>query len=221
MSAANPGVVELEVFSDVICPWCYIGKTKLAPAVEQYRATGAQVQVRLRPFLLQPDFQGESRPMMEYLTEKFGPRAAEMAEGSRRAGAEVGLELDSAHAIVAETRPAHRLIEAAWRHGGAEAQQRVADELFRSHFTLGEDIADADVLRTVAGRAELDPSVVEASFSDPAIAAEVEAGLTEAAQLGIGAVPTFVADRAIAVQGAQPTATLLALLEKAAEVAVG
>ncbi|UQX89137.1 DsbA family oxidoreductase [Jatrophihabitans telluris] len=215
--------MKLEIFSDVACPWCYIGKTKLEPALDAYAAAHPeeQVELRYRPFLLQPDMTGPSRPELEYLTEKFGPQAAAMTDSVSRAGAEVGLDLNFDTAIAASTRPAHQLIEAAWVSGGYPAQRRAADELFASHFARGEDIADPGVLGAVADRAGLPSHVLEQALSEPAVAAAVEDSLVEAAQLGIQAVPTFVVDRRIAVQGAQPTHTLLALLEKGAEQPAG
>jgi predicted DsbA family dithiol-disulfide isomerase len=208
--------VQLEVFSDVSCPWCYIGKAKLEPALEEFRADGGRVEVRFRPFLLQPDFHGPSRPLMDYLTERFGSQADQLSGGATAAGAQVGLTMDMKRAIAADTRLAHQLVESAYRDGGFEAQQAVTDQLFRSHFSLGEDVADPAILRSAGQRAGLDPETVERALDDPALAAAVQASLVEASELGMRAVPTFVADRSLGVQGAQPTATLLALLEKAA-----
>jgi predicted DsbA family dithiol-disulfide isomerase len=211
--------VQLEIFSDVVCPWCYIGKTKMAVAVEQFRAEGGQVDIRFRPYLLNPDFHGESRPLTEYLTERFGPRAGQLAAGVTAAGAEVGLQMHMDRAVAANPRRAHQLIEAAYRTDGYQAQQAVATELFAAHFTLGEDIADDAVLAAAGKRAGLSEATITAAFHDPVIAEAVESSLGEALELGISAVPTFVADRSIGVQGAQPPATLLALLRKAAETA--
>jgi predicted DsbA family dithiol-disulfide isomerase len=209
--------VQLEIFSDVICPWCYIGKTKLAEAVTEFTAAGGSVELRFRPYLLQPDFRGSSRPLSDYLTERFGSQAGQLSHSATRAGAEVGLDMRMEQALIADTRPAHQLIEVAYRHGGFPTQQVVANELFLSHFNRGEDVADRAILERAGHRANLTADQITEALDDPDVAATVSAGLVEAQQLGITAVPTFVANRAIGVAGAQPPATLLALLEKAAE----
>ena len=213
--------VQLEVFSDVVCPWCYIGKTKLAEAVDKFAADGGAVEIRYRPYLLHPDLTGPSRPLPEYLAARFGPHAAQLTGNVIRAGADVGLDLKLDQAIAANSRQAHQLIESAYRDGGYPAQQVVADELFRAHFSRGEDIAEREVLTAAGHRAGLKDATIEAACSDPALAQAVNASLAEASRLGISAVPAFVANRSIRVQGAHPPATLLALLQKAADPDLG
>lgn len=213
--SANP--VQLEIFSDLVCPWCYIGETKLRPAVRQFRAAGGQVELRFRPYLLNPDFTGPSRPLTHYLSERFGSQAPRMAQQVTAVGAEVGLELNMDIAIASSTLQAHQLMEAAFADGGFTSQQATADELFADHFRHGRDIADRDVLAAAGRRAGLAETTIEAALTDPAYAAAVTDSLAEAHALGIQAVPTFVADRAMGVQGAQASETLLALLQKAAE----
>lgn len=221
MSAAPPitGPVRLEVFSDISCPWCYIGKARLAPAVAAFTEQGGEVDLRFRPYLLQPDFQGPSRPLDEYMAERFGPRPAHMRERVISVAAEVGLRFDLGQAIAADTRPAHQLIEVAYAEGGFAAQQAVATELFRSHFERGEDVADAGVLQQAAQAAGLSAAAAERAATDPEVAGAVTASLLEAQQLGVTSVPTFVANRAIGVAGAQPSETLLGLLRQAANTA--
>ena len=113
------------------------------------------------------------------------------------------------------------MIESAYRDSGYPAQLAVADELFRAHFSCGEDIAERGVLTAAGYRAGLDEKTIDAAFSDPALAQAVNAGLAKAHRLGISAVPAFVANRSIRVQGAHPPAVLLALLQKAAEPDLG
>ena len=213
--ATNP--VRLEIFSDLVCPWCYIGETKLRPAVQQFRAAGGHVELRFRPYLLNPDFTGPSRPLTQYLTERFGNQAGRMAQQVTSVGAEVGLEMNMDVAIAASTLQAHQLMEAAYADGGFAAQQSTADQLFADHFRDGRDIADRDVLVAAGRRAGLAEPTIEAALTDPGYATAVTDSLTEAHALGIQAVPTFVANRAMGVQGAQASETLLALLQKAAE----
>jgi predicted DsbA family dithiol-disulfide isomerase len=207
--------VQLEIFSDVICPWCYIGTQRLDPAVEKFRADGGSVDLRYRPFLLHPDMTGPSRPLTEYLTDRFGPRAAGITERVRSIGAEVGLELRFDIAVAASTLLAHQLMEAAYDHGGYEAQRRMADQLWVSHFTRGEDIADIEILTEAGTAAGLPDDVIANALADPARASQVRAGLSEAQELGVSAVPTFVADRNIGVQGAQPAEALFQLMSRA------
>jgi predicted DsbA family dithiol-disulfide isomerase len=142
-----------------------------------------------------------------------------MTERVTAVAAEVGLRFDMARAIAANTRPAHQLIEVAYAESGFAAQQVVATELFRSHFERGEDVADADVLKAAARRAGLSDQAAERAATDPEVAASVTAGLLEAQQLGVTSVPTFVANRAVGVAGAQPSETLLGLLRQAGQTA--
>lgn len=209
--------VRLEVFSDVVCLWCYLGKTKLGPAVHEFEAAGGEVDLRYRPYLLNADFTGPSRPMSDYLAERFGAQAVQLSAGVTAAAAELGLRVDLAAAVAADSRPAHQLIEAAYRTGGYPAQRDVADQLFQAHFTRGEDIPDRSVLATVLDRAGLDQAVLIPALEDPSVAESVSRDLSEATQLGITAVPTFVANRSIGVQGAQPSGTLLEFLRQAAD----
>ena len=218
-TTAATETVQLEIFSDLVCPWCYIGEAKLRPAVEQFRASGRDVQLRFRPYLLNPDFTGPSRPLPDYLADRFGSQAAQITRQVTGAAAAVGLDLRLDNAIAASTLAAHQLMEAAYADGGFDAQQATADQLFADHFRHGRDIADPAVLQAAGLRAGLSEQTVNAAFTDPRYATAVTDSLTEAHELGIRAVPTFVANRALGVQGAQPTETLLAVLEKAAELA--
>jgi predicted DsbA family dithiol-disulfide isomerase len=217
MSSVSAGTaVELEIFSDVVCPWCYIGRTQLRTAVAGFAGDGGQVDLRFRPYLLDPDQTGPSRPLLQKLADRFGMQSVEMLGRVTKAGASVGLDLRMDEAIAADSRPAHQLIEAAWSAGGVEQQSAVVDRLFAAYFTEGRDIADRAVLTSIGDDVGLSPAVVLDALDGAASAAAVAAGLSEAAALGITAVPTFVANRALGIQGAQSADVLREFLVEAA-----
>ncbi|MCW2541024.1 MAG: hypothetical protein JWN95_2749 [Frankiales bacterium] len=208
--------VELEVFSDVVCPWCYIGRTQLRTALGTFASEGGQVELRFRPYLLDPDQTGPSRPLLSKMAERFGMQSVEMLGRVTEAGASVGLELRMDQAIAADSRPAHQLIEAAWSAGGIAQQSAVVDRLFAAYFTDGLDIADRDVLTAIGEAAGLSSAATLQALDGAESAAAVAAGLAEAAALGITAVPTFVANRTIGIQGAQSPEVLREFLVEAA-----
>lgn len=195
--AALHRAVEIEIWSDVICPWCYIGKTRLDQALSQYPG---EVTLRWRAFQLDPGAESAGRPLTEALAGKFGgaQRAAQMFDQTAETAAADGLELRFANAIAANTFDAHRLIWFAAQHG---KQAELVDALHAAHFTDGLDLGSRAVLAGIAAEHDLDA----AGFLDSdAGSAEVAADLQEAAELGVTSVPTFVIDGKYAVSGAQP-----------------
>ncbi|MCC5576953.1 DsbA family oxidoreductase [Microtetraspora sp. AC03309] len=195
-------IVKIEIFSDVVCPWCYIGHARLEKAV---RLFDGDVEIAHRPFQLAPDAVSNGEPLLPALARKFGGAAqvAQMTARVTRAAAEDGLEIDFERAIQANTLEAHRLIWLAQRAGhGAEAAER----LFRAHFEEGLDVGDAATLAKLAA---------ELGVTDTGEGAEeVRAELARARDLGISGVPLFLFEGQFAVSGAQPVETLLAALRE-------
>jgi predicted DsbA family dithiol-disulfide isomerase len=190
--------MEIEIWSDVVCPWCYIGKTRLDRAIAAYPG---EVTLRWRAFQLDPGSTSQGRPVAEALADKFGgaQRAGEIFAATTATAAEDGLHLHFDQALTANTFDAHRLIWLAGQHG---VQAEVVDALHAAHFTGGLDIGSRAVLTTIAAEHGLDA----AGFLDSeGGVAEVAADLQEAAELGVTSVPTFVINGRYAVSGAQPT----------------
>jgi predicted DsbA family dithiol-disulfide isomerase len=194
---ALPTSVEIEIWSDVVCPWCYIGKTRLEQAVAQYPG---EVSLRWRAYQLDPTTESTGAPLVHALAHKFGgpDRARQMFARTTSAAAGDGLELRFDDAVNANTFDAHRLIWFAAQHG---KQAELVDALHAAHFTGGLDIGSRPVLAKIAADHGLDAT---AFLDSDAGSAEVAADIQEAAELGVTSVPTFVIDGKYAVSGAQP-----------------
>ncbi|MFI6787103.1 DsbA family protein [Nonomuraea sp. NPDC050383] len=206
IAARLPTYMKVEIFSDVACPWCYIGHTRFARAAERFRARGGTLEVTMRPFQLSPEAPAEGEPLLDALARKFGPDVARTTGRVVEAAAGDGLELRFDRAVSANTFEAHRLVELASRQGRGE---EMAERLFRAHFTDGLNVADPDVLAGLAA---------ETGVRDTGEgAAEVREHLDRAAGLGISGVPLFLFEEKFAVSGAQPEETFAAAIDEVAE----
>ena len=211
----SPPRVELEVFADVVCPWCWIGHARLSRALAG--AGGPAVSVRWRPFRLDPDAppRGGTR-LRAHLEAKYGGREVvdRMVERVRAAARSEGLdyrpELDP---VRTNTLDAHRLVRLG-REAGAEAA--VLERLFRAYFAEGQDLGDRAVLARLAGEAGLDAARARAALDGGEGEAEVLRELQLGAAMGVSAVPTFVADRRWGLQGAQDAEAIREFLAGAA-----
>jgi predicted DsbA family dithiol-disulfide isomerase len=203
--------VKVEIYSDVVCPWCYIGHARFARAVERYRAKGGEVEVEFRPFQLAPDTESNGELTLKWAEEKFGgaERAAQMFGRVTDVAAEDGLVLDYDRSIQANTFDAHRLIGLAGKQGKGE---EALYALFQAHFTDGLDVGSREVLAKLA--TELG---VRADLDGEDGAAAVKEELAHARALGVSSVPLFLFEGQFAVSGAQPEDDLLAALEEVAE----
>ena len=191
--------MDIQVWSDVVCPWCYIGKRRLETALDGF---DSPVRVTYRAYQLDPAPVPVPIRTKDAMAEAFGgrERAEQMFAHVAGIAARDGLMLDFDRAIAANTFDAHRLI--AW----AAAQHRQADmldALQRAHFTDGVDLGSPAALAGVAGSVGLDGGAAAAFLASDAGAAAVHADLAAARELGITSVPTFVIDGRYAIQGAQ------------------
>jgi len=195
-------MIRLDIFSDPVCPWCYIGKAHLDRAL----ATRPEhpFLIAWHPFQLNPDMPREGRDRGDYLAAKFGGRDKVAALEARvtQAAAEAGLEIDLAAATrMPNTLDAHRLIH--W--AGIEGRQTaMKGALMRAFFREGRDIGDAGVLATVAGEVGLDRDVVARLLASEADRDDLAARDADARRKGVNAVPTFLIAQHYVVQGAQP-----------------
>jgi predicted DsbA family dithiol-disulfide isomerase len=209
-SNASPALT-IDIVSDVVCPWCYIGMRRLGAALLTIgRAEpDAEMRVRWHPFQLNPDLPPAGVDRRAYLNAKFGgaERAAEVYARVRAAGATVGIPFDFDRiAVQPNTRDAHRLI--AWAQAQADANPLV-ERLFRGYFLDGADVGDHHVLARLAGDVGLDASAALAFLGSDLGIAEVAAADRQAREMGIGGVPFFVFNDRIAVSGAQAPEVLL------------
>jgi predicted DsbA family dithiol-disulfide isomerase len=207
--------LKVDVWSDVVCPWCYLGRRRLELATRRFEHRDA-VDVEWHSFQLQPDAPrfgepGAGAPIAEYLaTRGFAPgRLEEMQAWLAGLAAEEGLPYrpDLAHQV--NSFAAHTLAKAAARGGLGDA---MVGRLFEAHHAEGLRIDDPDVLVDLAARVGLEWDPTQ---PDPADVAAVQADIDEAHRLGISGVPFFVFDRRLAVSGAQPTDLLVEALEQA------
>jgi predicted DsbA family dithiol-disulfide isomerase len=189
--------VEIEIWSDVVCPWCYIGKARLEQAVAAYPG---EVTLRWRAFQLDPGATSDGRPLVESLAGKFGgpERVRQIIASTTETAAADGLDLHFHDAVSANTFDAHRLIWFAQQQG---RQAELVNALHAAHFTHGRDLGSRAVLAEIAAEHGLD---AERFLDSDAGSAEVAADLQEAAELGVSSVPTFVINGRYAVSGAQP-----------------
>lgn len=205
--------MDIQVWSDVICPWCYVGKRRLEKSLADFPSR--DVTVTFRAFQLDPSPVPQPLPLKQAMAAKFGgPERAEQMFGhvTGLAAAE-GITLNFDRAIIANTFDSHRLI--AWAAGQGR-QADMLEALQRAHFTDGADIGSTDVLAAAAGAIGLDAGAARAYLASGAGTDLVNADLAEGRELGITSVPTFVIDGKYAVQGAQESATLLGAFEEIA-----
>ena len=207
--------MKVEIYSDIACPWCYIGKRRFEKALAAFPGRD-EVDVVLRPYQLDPSAPTGASPLMERLHRKFGAQAPAMAQRVADAARGEGIEMRFDRALAANTLTAHRLLWLAEREYGSGVQREVADRLFDAHFSQGGDIADHGQLTELAVGTGMDRARVETFLGSSEGTNEVKAQVRAAQELGIAAVPTFIFDDRYAVQGGQPSAIFLQALERAA-----
>jgi len=204
----------IEVASDVICPWCYIGKRRLEKALALLCGEIA-ARVAWLPFQLNPGMPKEGMPRAEYRRAKFGTLErsqgldARVATEARGEGLEFALERIER---TPNTFRAHQLIELAQERGAGEA---VVEALFRAYFVESRDTSDDGVLAAIAAACDVPRAELEARWAD-APAAQRLAGTEEwLREIGIGGVPTFIFNRKSGISGAQPPESLAAAIRDA------
>ncbi|NLE78695.1 MAG: DsbA family oxidoreductase [Rhodococcus sp.] len=197
-----PDKVRVDVWSDVMCPFCYIGDTHLARAVEAF---DQPVDIHYRSYQLMPELPTDQVVDLDALLEEkrgFPPGQDKLmnAQVTERA-AEVGLTFRMDKAQTTNTRSAHRLSHFAKSHG---RQHELIERLFRAYFTDGLNVGDHDVLADLAAEVGLDRAEALEALTSDAYAADVDNDVAAAHQLGISGVPFFVIDGKWAISGAQP-----------------
>ncbi len=195
-------MVKLDILSDPICPWCYIGKAHLDRALAA--APDHPFEIEWHPFQLNPDMPREGMDRRAYLEAKFGGKdnAARVYARIAQAAEAAGVAIDfGAMDRTPNTIDAHRLIH--W--AGIEGRQTaVVSALFRAYFAEGRDIGSAEVLADIADSAGMDAAVVTRLLASDADVEEIAARDGHSREMGINAVPTFVVAQRHAVPGAQP-----------------
>lgn len=209
--------MKVEIWSDIVCPWCYVGKRRFERALRGF-AHRDEVEVVWRSFELDPAAPASrDGSYAERLAEKYRipvPEAQQMIDSMTAAAAAEGLEFHFELARPGNTFDAHRLLHLAAERG---VQDAVKERLVRATFTEGEPISDHETLVRLVTQAGLDPDQAAAVLAGEAFARDVRADERQARDLGINGVPFFVIDRRYAVSGAQPAELLQRALEQAWE----
>ena len=195
-------MVKLDIISDPICPWCYIGKAQLDKALAA--APDHPFAIEWHPFQLNPDMPIGGMDRRAYLVAKFGGKDgavrayAPVAESAERAGLEMNLD---AMKVTPNTIDAHRLIH--WA-GIEQKQVFTVDLLFKAYFVLGRDIGDHAVLADIADQAGMDADVVAKLLTTDNDIADIRARDAHSRKMGVQSVPTYIVANQHAVPGAQP-----------------
>ena len=207
--------MKVEIWSDIACPWCYVGKRRFERALEQFEHRD-DVDVVWRSFELDPSAPRHAgMPQDELLATKYGmpiERAREMNARMTAEAAKEGLDFHTDRVQVGNTFDAHRLVHLAAESGKADAMK---ERLMRAYFTEGESVADPATLRRLAAEAGLDDARVRDVIGGDQFAADVRADESRARSFGISGVPFFAIDERYGVSGAQTPEVLLEALRQA------
>ena len=207
--------MQLDIVSDVICPWCYIGKRQLERALDTLEHEGLRFSVHWNPFQLNPDMPKEGTLRAAYRAAKFGSaeRCADIDARVTSAAAQVGLEFHLDRIVrTPNTMDGHRLI---WFANRVGAQDAVVESLFAAYFTEGKDVGDRTVLADCAAEAGLDRADVVRFLESDLAAAELAQADRAARQAGVNGVPSFFLDGYGLFSGAVPAEQMAEALRRA------
>lgn len=206
--------MKIEIWSDVLCPFCYIGKRNFEQALKQF-AHKDKVEVVWRSYQLDPEVQHiPGRSVHDYLSERKGmsrQQAKQLNDQVTAMAKEAGLEYNLDQAVVANTFDAHRLTHVAAEYG---LQNEAEERLFSAYFTEGKNIGDPDTLVRLGSDIGLNPDVVKKTLHSDAYGNEVRSDQLRAQQTGIRGVPFFVFNNKYAVSGARPSEVFAGVLSQ-------
>lgn len=210
--------MKIEIWSDIMCPFCYIGKKHFEEAVKHLPFKNS-INIIWKSFQLDPTLEQGNNTISatEYLMTRKGiskQYVEQMLSDISNRGAEVGIEFNQDISKVTNTFLAHRLIHFAQSKGKANEME---ERLFKAHFTLGENVGEINTLLNISEEIGLDRNEIEQVLNSNQYSSEVESDIIEAQQLGIRGVPFFVIDRKYGISGAQPVEVFTKTLEKAYE----
>jgi predicted DsbA family dithiol-disulfide isomerase len=207
--------MKIEIWSDVMCPFCYIGKRNFETALEQFSNKNG-IEVEWKSFQLDPSLpEVQDSNYTDYLMVSKGlgrPQVEGMLNNVTQMAKGVGLEYDFDRAVMVNSFKAHRVLQLAKTRGLGDAAE---ERLFRAFFTEGRNIADDDTLLELGKEAGLNETEIRSSLSDERYSDMVKQDIQEARAIGVTGVPFFVFNRKYAVSGAQPPQAFLQTLEKA------
>lgn len=209
MAGELPGAsLIIDIISDVMCPWCYVGKKRLDRALAALPEISADL--RWRPFQLDPTLPPGGKDRGQYLREKFGSdqRSRDIYRAIQEAGIAEGIAFDfEAIRVAPNTLDAHRVIRWA-ANAGESAQHRVAQRLFALYFEEGADIGNHSVLAGAAADAGMDAAIVESLLKTDKDRDAVRSEIETAMKMGVTGVPCFIIERRFAIMGAQDASVM-------------
>ena len=210
---------QIDVISDVVCPWCFIGKRNLEQALETWRAKhrDQEPMVRWHPFQLNPQLPAKGVPRKQYLENKFGgpERAKEIYARVLAAGKRAGIDFAfDAIQVQPNTINAHRMLQFAAERG---KQDEMAEVIFRRYFLEGADLSDTQTLADMAQQAGLNRAEAAAYLASDANSELIKEQDRRARAIGVEGVPFFIFNQRLALSGAQPPEVIVEAMEKALE----
>ena len=208
-------IINIEVVSDVVCPWCYVGKRRLEAALAE--RPDLNVTVSWQPYQLSPDMPREGRNRQEYYREKFGPERAEMMlNGMKQTGEEEGISFGrNPEAMSPNTLSAHVLLYWAEADEGIDAND-LAEKLFHAHHVACENIGDHAVLTRIAAEVGMDADDAAARLAAREDEDVVKERIVHFASRGVSGVPFFVINGQYGISGAQPSEVLASAFDQIA-----
>ncbi len=211
MASNYTELMRIDLISDVVCPWCLIGKRRLERALSERPDVNADL--RWRPFQLNPEMPAAGRDQKAYYLEKFGSaeRVRELTETMTAAGRSEGIDFDFDNIPRApNTLSAHRLVR--WA-GSAGVQGQVVEALFQAYFVEARDVSDHQTLITIGSAAGMDGALLEKFYAAGRDIDLVKGEVEQAAVMGISGVPCFIFERTYVVQGAQQPEHFLPVID--------
>ena len=209
--------MEIQIWSDIMCPFCYIGKRRLEGALKQMNLTD-DVTITWKSFLLNPDMKTDpTRNSLEYLAETKGwtmEQTQDMVQHVVQMAEAEGLEYRMEDTKVANAMDAHRLIQLAKTVGKGD---KMEERLFRAYFTEGKNIADTDILVNLGEEAGISGEQIRSCLEKGEFTDSIRQDIQESQQIGVRGVPFFVFNNQYAISGAQPTALFVQTMEKCLE----
>ncbi|WP_366186163.1 DsbA family oxidoreductase [Flavobacterium ovatum] len=206
--------LKIQIWSDVMCPYCYIGKRRIENALEQFGHKDA-IEIEWKSFQLDANFVASKEDnIYDHLAEKYRKDkdwAVEMVDSMTQNAKNTGLEFNFDKAILANSHNAHRLLHLAKKHNVGD---NLKELLFKAYMTDGKDVNDLPTLATLGQEVGLEKSVVDEVLNSNAFEQEVQNDIAMAQQIGVQGVPFFVFDNKYAVSGAQHVETFVKTLEK-------
>ena len=205
-------MIELDIFSDTVCPWCYIGKKRLENALNKYK--NLKIKQTWRPFQLNPGMPPDGMDRQEYLISKFGSSdaAKTVYENIYEEGVKEGINFNfDLIEVTPNSFNSHRLLALAYN---TNIQEKVLDDLFESYFLHGKDIGDPNILLQIAIKHNIDAEEFKSYLSDQENIEPLANEEIQAKKMGINSIPTFIVNKQIVINGAQTSENFELIFEK-------